>query len=131
MVPGVGPQHVRVDLVGNAHGVAVEAFVGDYGKECCIQRHLGRLQQLMKSEHPLCATPDDARGDQDQQYPESHGGRGFVSTMAVWVLFVRAMAGVMGGEIDQGVGQQVRNRVDAVGDERLRLSRYSHRNLHR
>jgi hypothetical protein len=49
--------------------------------------------------------------------------------MAILVVIIRCLAAVMAGQEDDKVGQQVGQRMDTIGHQRLRLGKYADQDL--
>ena len=63
----------------------------------------------------------DSDSDGDQHHAERHGGRGLDAFVPVGVIGIRFAARELRGQQDEQVGDEIRCRVHAVGDQRLRL----------
>jgi hypothetical protein len=68
-------------------------------------------------------TPDD------QEHAQSQRRRRLEAMVAVGMARIRLLLGMGADEEDEEVGDQVRERVDAVGDQALRLGEHADQDL--
>ena len=60
--------------------------------------------------------PQNKAADQGQRSPENQRRRGFDARVAVGMLGIGRMGALTGGVNDQKIGEQIRERMQAVGD---------------
>jgi hypothetical protein len=79
--------------------------------------HRLRLLELQKRR------PEHAQADHQQQHAQNQTRSRFEPMMAVRVLGVCFLLAVVAGKEHDEIGNQIRQRVDAVGDQALRLGK--------
>lgn len=77
----------------------------------------------------MAGIPADSKGHRQQQKAEDQGRYSLIAGMAVGVVAVVRLHRVIACQQDEGIGEQVGERVDAVGDQGLGVSEQARGNL--
>ena len=120
-MPGIGDQQTGFDALGDRQHVAKQRFLGDQRDQRHPQRrhlHLGHAGRRLQLVH---GRPQHADPDGQQNRAQRQRGGGFKALVAIGMVGVGLLAGLMARQQHDEVGQQVGQRMHAVGDQALRM----------
>ena len=120
-VPRVRFEELRAKALRGAHGVVVDALLEPHRDRRDGHRPPRRNLKLLGMEQPSERIERDPGADDDQHHAERHGRGGLDALVAVGVLGVRLGARELRREQNQKVGDEIGERMHAVGDQRLRV----------
>ena len=125
MVPGVGHDGLAVDGATRAHGELEAPLLQRDAHQSCDECNPSRLCQLLS----LQGSPDlhhaavaDAEAYDEERHADDGSGERLVFAVAVVVVLVLRAGAELHEDDHHGVGEQVAERVDAIGDHCGRLS---------
>ena len=121
-MPGVGHEHARLDALGHRQHVAEQQFLGDAARRPrprarpqCTFGTVSGCSSLRNADHSM------PRPTASSSAPSTSERGRLEAVMTVGMVGVGVLLAVVVGEQHDEVRDQVRQRVDAVGDQALRL----------
>jgi hypothetical protein len=118
-VPGVGHQHVGAQPARRAHAVLIDPLLGENRGNGDAESNHARFDHQLRGVHAPHGVVGDAEGNHDERHPQPDGGQRLDPAMTVGVIVVGFPVRVFCCVENDGIGSQIRQGMNAVGDQRL------------